>query len=95
MGSGRGRAYELQGGARKLTTAEEVGTGVDDRDRRRSGGRRRRRSARAPRAEEDGGGVGIGARWPRERRRTAASFGSLAASSFVFHEKWPSPKARR
>ena len=54
MGSGRGRAYELQGGARKLTTAEEVRIGVDNRDRHRSGGRRRRRSARAPRAEEDG-----------------------------------------
>jgi hypothetical protein len=45
IGSGRGWAYELQGGVRKLTTAEEVGIG----------GRRRRRSERAPRAEEDGG----------------------------------------
>jgi len=87
MGSGHGRAYELQGGARKLTTAEEVGTGVDDRDQRWSGGRRRRRSARAPRVEEDGGGAGGGARRPHGRRRTVARFGSLAASSFVVREK--------
>jgi len=64
-----------------------------------TGGGWRRRSARVPqarktevvRAEEDGGAIG-GARRLRGQRRTAARFGSLAASSFVVREKWPSRK---
>ena len=94
MGSERGQAYELQGGARKLTPVAEVGAGVEEDvgagveedgtiDLRVRHGRR---MTEAVRAEKDGG-TGGGARRPRRRRRTAARFGSLAVASFILREK--------
>ena len=77
-----------------LTPAAEVGDGVEEdvgtRVEEDGGvdlqGRHRRRMTEVARAEEDSGADG-GARRPRGRRRTAARFGSLAASSFVLREK--------